>query len=542
MIGAVEQAIRESDAAFSQQSGFISAWREAASYCLPRNADGIGVTQTQPNAYRPDPAKMNTEAQQALLTLVTGMASWITPSGQEWFQWAPAPEVDSDPVKRWLADCTRRALPHLEASGFYAHAMETFLAAGSVGVACSMVEGAKPGSPAALSFRALDIGSYAIAENAAGVVDRLFWKFQRTVAQAIEEWGGDRLPSNLTGLSYDKQMTQNEEFVLIVRPRTERQATIGPLAMPFAILVIHRASRSLVWEGGSWENPAKVYRWLTTAESRPWGLGPGMMAVADAKGVNYLDLLGVNAAEKSIDPPLAAMDNVTGALDLRSGGVSIVSDVSQAPRPISEVGDVRFLDVIQDRKLRQLREYFHTTLFEAFLREDKTLTATEARLRQGEKLDRYGPAFHRLSTEWVGPVLERVFMILMRDGYFAPPPPDAFIDTPQGPQFLYPKVVQQGRMALAMNALASNGIRELLAEVLPIAQINPEILDHIDFDKALRIMGQASVFTEQAIRPVDEVAAVRAARQQQQLAMQAAQLAMQAAVEPQPGGMNAPAN
>jgi hypothetical protein len=540
MIGQANQAIREADAAFTQQSNFMSAWREAAGYCLPRTADGIGVTISQPSPYKPDPAKMNTEAQQALLTLVTGMASWITPAGQEWFQWSPAPEVDVDPVRRWLLDCTRRALPHLEASGFYAHAMETFLAAGSVGVACSMVEGAKRGSPAALSFRALDIGSYAIAENAASVVDRLYWKFSRTVAQAIEEWGAERLPSNLTELDRDKQLTQREEFLLVVRPRAERKARIGPLAMPFEVLVIHQTSRSLVWEGGSWENPAKVYRWLTTAESRPWGVGPGMMALADAKGVNYLDLLGIYAAEKLIDPPVAAMDNVTGALDLRSGGVTVVSDLSQAPRPISEVGDVRFLDAIQDRKLRQLREYFHNTLFEAFLREDKAMTATESRLRQGEKLDRYGPAFHRLSTEWVGPVLERVFMILMRDGYFAPPPREAFVDTQQGPQFLYPKVVQQGRMALAMNALASNGIRELLAEVLPIAQINPEILDHIDFDKALRIMGQASAFTDQAIRSVDEVAAVRAARQQQQLAMQAAQLAMQTAAQPE-GGMNAPA-
>jgi uncharacterized membrane protein YccC len=95
-------------------------------------------------------------------------------------------------------------------------------------------------------------------------------------------------------------------------------------------------------------------------------------------------------------------------------------------------------------------------------------------------------------------------------------------------------------MALAMNALASNGIRELLAEVMPIAQVNPEILDHIDFDAALRIMGQSSSFTAQIIRSVEDVAAVRSARQQQMLAQQAAQLAMQAAAQPE-GGLNAAA-
>ena len=542
MSAAVIQALRESDAAFTQQSNFIGAWREAADYCLPRSASSIGVSTSHPSPYRPDPAKMNTEAQQALLTLVTGMASWITPAGQEWFQWFPAPEVDTDPVRRWLLECTRRALPHFEASGFYAHAMEISLAAGGpIGTACSMVEGAKVGSTAALSFRTLDDGSYAIAENAAGIVDRVYWKFSRTVAQAIEEWGAERMPPNLVALTYDKQLVQKEEFTLIIRPRGEKKADLGPLSMPFEILAIHASTKTLVWEGGSWECPAIVYRWMTTGESRPWGVGPGMMAVADAKGVNYLDLLGINAAEKSIDPPLAAMDNVTGALDLRSGGVSIVSDLAQRPQPISEVGDVRFLDVIQERKLKQLREYFHSTLFEAFLREDKTLTATESRLRQGEKLDKYGPAFHRYCSEWLNRVLERSFMILMRDGYFSPPPREAFVQTPEGPKFLYPKAVQQGRMALAMNALASNGIRELLAEVLPIAQIEPGVLDHIDFDAALRIMGQSSAFTAQVIRSVEDVARVRAERQQQQLAMQAAQFAMQAAAQPQPGVTDAAA-
>lgn len=530
----VVQLCREAEAAFSSQAAHVTRWREACEFCLPWKAQNIALPGAAPTPYTPNPKLQNSVASQSALTLVRGIKSQMTPQAREWIQWGPAPEVDNDPTRQWFLRCTRRALPHLEAGGFYNALTEALFDAVASGNAPMRVEA---GTRTALRFTSLDIGSYAMSEDGDGKIRNIWQRMTRTVAEAAAEWGEESLPQTLREMPQDRRLTTHEVFLIYIGERKEVTATAGPLSMPFAVVTIHEKTKHVVNEGGVMEWPVPVLRWLECSGPSVWGVGPGEMALLDSRGVNYLDLKMGEAVGKLVDPPLAAMDNVTGALDLREGGVSIISDLANAPRQIYEVGDVRFLDGFLTKKEAQLERFFHAPLFAAFLNETRQITAEEARLKHGEKLDQFLETFSRIVT-WLNEILERVFMILLRGGYFEPPPPEAYLPSASGDQFLYPKLTHQSPMAMAMNSMAGNQIRGFLADMLPVAQVRPEVLDHIDFGKAVRIMGQESAALAEIILPLREVQALQQQRQQQQLAMMAAQSAMKAAEK---GGLSAQA-
>ena len=54
-------------------------------------------------------------------------------------------------------------------------------------------------------------------------------------------------------------------------------------------------------------------------------------------------------------------------LDLRMGGVSMTSDLSQSPRPLFEVGNMQTGELFLEKKQRQLRGHFFADLFAFFM-------------------------------------------------------------------------------------------------------------------------------------------------------------------------------
>ena len=385
------------------------------------------------------------------------------------------------------------------------------------------------GAESPLEFRILPIGSYYIVENGRGVVDRLFREWKLTIQQAIDLFGERALPRKLLEGDPSKRLTQEEKFIFAVYPRpVEEQRDLGPEGMPIAGCVIHEATKTEVARYGWEERPTITYRFQEGPDGSPWGVGPGVLALCDMRGVNYLDSLIARGVGKIIDPPLAAVKgSLTGPLDLTRGGVSLVNDPANRPMPIAEVGNLNVGDAFLTKKEDQLRRHFHTELFEAFLNLQREITRYEAQQRRAEQLDRFAPVFHRTTTEFVNPLLERVFMILLRSGHFPPPPREAIVQTPSGPKILYPKAIQTSRMAVSFAAIGQQAFRELMADLLPIAQVDPTVLDNFNFNAAARMLASGTAALAEVVRPADEVAAMQEAKAQQAAQQQALQVAGQ---------------
>jgi hypothetical protein len=115
-------------------------------------------------------------------------------------------------------------------------------------------------------------------------------------------------------------------------------------------------------------------------------------------------------------------------------------------------------------------------------------------------------------------------MVLFRQGMFGQPPREAFVRTPGGWKFLYPKSVQQSRMSLLLHQQGNREIRQLLADIVPVANIDPSALTHLNMNAIVRHLASGSVAMRGITRTPEEAAMIQqqqavAAQQQQEMDM-----------------------
>lgn len=521
-----DSVLKRAEAGFEIQQQHIATWREAMSFCLSRKI-WMRDQKGQQRPYVPDANLQNTTAMRALNDMAAGMQSAFISAAEAWYRWEPADELPNktQALVDFYDNATRIGLRILPTSGFYARCGELIKDAGCTGTSIMMTEGERPGTNSPFNCATWDIGSYAIAENSSGLVDSVWREMVMTVNQANQEWP-DYQAENWRKLTSDQRMKREETFILEIMPRDEQEVgqRPGPLGMPIKAVVVHKEAKAIVWEGGFPEMPALAYRFDRQSGSNPWGIGPGINALADSRGVNWLDAQLSDGVGKMVEPPIAVKSDMRGPLDLRMGGASLVDNIADAPKAIFEVGNMQTGEVLLDKKQKQLRNHFFADLFAFFMDDRSYKTATEVMEIKAEKLDLFGPFGHRWLTEFIDRFLERFFMVLFRRGLFGNPPREAFVQTPGGWKFLYPKSVQQSRMSLLLAQQGNREIRQLLADIQPIATIDPGVLNNLNFNAILRKLASGSVAMYGITRTPEEAMAITAA--QQQAAQQQMQMEM----------------
>jgi hypothetical protein len=178
-----------------------------------------------------------------------------------------------------------------------------------------------------------------------------------------------------------------------------------------------------------------------------------------------------------------------------------------------------------ERKENYIRRAFHTQLFEAVSPIDREMTATEILARQREQVGQISPAFTLLTTEFLNPLLEAVFMRLVISGRLGDAPPDAIAQTPSGNQILFPSTIQTSRLAFAVDSLNSEALLSTVTEMGPLISAQPDLLDNLDLDQAMREIGRGRGVPTEWIRDPDMVAEIRSARGQAQQQQQMMELA-----------------
>ena len=180
-----------------------------------------------------------------------------------------------------------------------------------------------------------------------------------------------------------------------------------------------------------------------------------------------------------------------------------------------------------EKKREAVRRLFHNDLFQMLGGiEPGKMTAYETMQRFSEKLDMFSPSFKMVTTEILAPLVKRCFTILFKQGYFAPPPPEVFVQTSRGFVMPMPQVSFVSKMALAIRALENRSWVEFMNVITPMLQVDPTIADNFDLDRAtLGIARNLAVSTGWVRKPEDRDAMreQRAQAQQQAQAMQQAQ-------------------
>ena len=151
------------------------------------------------------------------------------------------------------------------------------------------------------------------------------------------------------------------------------------------------------------------------------------------------------------------------------------------------------------------------------------MSAFEVAQRVEEMQKALGPTLGRLNAEGLDPIVTRAFNMMRRGGMFDPIP-DRIKEEGTAIQIEYINSLSRSQRSEEITAMQT-----WMQQLGISAQMNPQVIDIVDFDKAAVLAAEILGVPEQAIRDPAEVKKVREDRAKQQQIQQGIELANKAA-------------
>ena len=510
----------------SERAPWDTLWQELAEYFLPRKAE-IASKRSTVDSSRYD-VLFDTTGIQAAATLANGQLAYITPADSRWFVYEPPRGVDSDKAKQWYAKCSEITQLLLATSNLYTEVHELYYQDSVFGTYCMFSEA---GQSHPLIFTTFDIGTYSLAEDDEGLINTVFRELELTTLQAADKFGEDALAPAMKKKLADirssgKGGTVKHKFIHAIYKRgeadRERGKEDGPNKM-WASVYVDQSNKHVVRNSGYDEKPFFAGRHVKSQQGT-YGVSPALMALPEARQLNFLGKQLDALAEVKAFPRLLMPATHEGEVDLRSGGVTYYDPTqpNALPQEWATAGDYNIGLERENRKTQAINTAMHVDMFRMFAQLEKAnMTATEVAERASEKLVQFSPSFTRKTTELLSPMLRGVFGILIRNGHFPPPPEDAILMDAMGqPIIPEPEVSYVSKVALAIRAMQNLSLARTMERNAIIAQVRPEVLDNFNWDKIARETARNDGLPSDWLAEADEVEEARAARAQAQAQMQ----------------------
>lgn len=375
-----------------------------------------------------------------------------------------------------------------------------------------------------------EIGSYSLSNSPRLTPDTCFRELSLTVRQLVKQFGLENCSTKVQNDFKRNELDALVEVTHLIQPNDDYEpGMMGAKGMKFSSCWFETASANdadeqFLREGGYEEDPLMKVRWNVTGVDVYGSDCPGAEAIGDAKVLQLTCRREEQAFDKTVNPPMAGPTSLIGQRSSTlAGDITHVDTMAggQEYKPaitINPVALTAFAAKIQRLEM-SIEAAFYADLALMFQRLNQgQMTATEITARQQEQMLLLGSVYERTEEELLRPLLYRVFMILYRNGKLPMPPEEL-----RGSEL---KFDFESIMSQAQKLLSTANIERLLSLVGNLHAVFPDVHDKIDADQAVDEYGDAIAVPPSIIRSDDEVAEIRAAREQQkQLAVQAQQAA-----------------
>ena len=457
----------------------------------------------------------------AAIEMTNGLSVNLFPPGQRFYNVVMSDrrlnEIES--VKRALGQITEISHEKRVNSNFMLQANETLRSISVFGTGNLFSEWV-PGI--GLNYRDYDVGQYLIMENTKGLVDTMIIRFPKTARQAVQEWGNSAGKSVNEAMVEPKNQNKIFWFLRVVRPRENRNPRlVDNLNMPFEVIDVSFKDKVEVATGGFQEFPHFVTRWSKTS-TEIWGRGQGTVALPTVRELQAVKKDFSESANKYNNPPLEVLESFEGEVKVFAKAINWVTEF-----PSIKAIDRNALGNFPIGKdfLEMERDEIKKTMFNdifIMLRDLKgdRRNELEIRARLTEGLERLSWPIGRIQQEWLGPMVTRDILLLLRNGQLPPLPPEM-----QGKSF---KIEYLGRLALELNSQQAKGWQQWAAVGAEFEATFPGITDNIDIDGGFRRFGETLGVSVEDMSSEDEVAVKRenrAVKEQQELELKMAQIA-----------------
>jgi|TARA_R110002096_G_scaffold203430_2_gene388566 hypothetical protein len=359
-----------------------------------------------------------------------------------------------------------------------------------------------------LVFRSFPLADCFIQEDLNGLVDTLFRRVKMSGRQISQKFG-DNLPEKI---AKHKDIDKEWEVIHCVFPRADRNADkISKTNMQFASFWLSEECKYIFAESGYHEFPYHIPRWSKLA-GEIYGRSPAMTCLPDIKMINQMSKVVIKGAQKIVDPPLMVPDDGF-ILPIRTAPSSLMfyQPGGDKIEPLITGGRIDIgLEMMNQRREHIIKSFFVDWILQQ--KNTTEMTATEVMDRREEKLRMMAPMIGRIEAELLGVMIQRSFGLLLRNGLLPPIPP----------------LLQQVGLEISYSSPATRAqeagkgaqIQKFMQDLVPLAEIAPDIMDVLDTDEFARAMSNIRDVSRKILRQPEDVAKMRAERAEQQQAQQ----------------------
>lgn len=493
--------------------------KELSEYFAPHLYRDETSTQTKKSKWN---KIINNTGRRAVRTMASGMQSGLTSPGRPWMKLGiEDPDLaEYSTVAEWTQDATSRMMTMFRRTQMYntAHSVYTNMGVFGTGAMMSTMDFEE-----LILFKALMTGRYWIGVNSKGKIDQCVIRRSMKIHQMASEYGLDALDQ--TSRNYynkgDYYVTRIVYVAIFPNPFAKSKSDsiiIASNQKPFVSCHWIENEKTPLKTAGFDKFPVQAPRWAKT-DDEAWGFGPGHDAIGDTKAMQMKEKEKAMGIKKANNPPLSA------PAEMRHGQFPIAGlpgSVSYRP-PNAPADSIRTMYevnlplqyLIQDIQIDEDRvnKAFYADLFLMLAGSDRgQMTATEVAERHEEKLLALGPVVESLAYEFLDPMVERSFEIMMNAGLMPEPPEEI-----QGKPL---KVEYISLLAQAQQQVGIGAIEKYMSFTGFAAQFFPEVTDKVDYDQAADEVGKMLGVPQRVIVSDDIVAEKRSARAEQQQQMQ----------------------
>lgn len=412
--------------------------------------------------------------------------------------------------------------------------------------------GVDSGTESLLLFKPYGVQEMYVCNGANGKVSRLYLLFEWEVERAVAEYGEANVSEQTRKLYKDGKFQDKVCILHIIRPRKEKKALRGRLAMPFEGLHLEYKNCHLLREDGYNEFPIPVGR-FRRLNYEEYGRAPAMNALPDIREANVLREAIIVATEKQLDPPLGVLDDgVLGGnvIDTSAAAINVFNASAavggQNPVfPLVTVGDLNTaLQRLEDLKETIAQHFFIDRLLD--FNNDTQMTFGEAQIRDQRTNASMAAIYNRQISELFTPLIERGAAKLFRMGEFGvvrgseeeaellvqgiEPEyvPDALAARLEAGEDIY-KIVYKTKAANAAKAEEYIAIADITNFTLQAMAVDPSLKHRLDLHESIKQLGIIRGLPVGILRQDDEVDALMQGEAEQMQQMQALQAGEQIA-------------
>lgn len=491
--------------------------KEIAEYFQPERAmsfDGDILSDSSKESEREK--IFDSTPEDSLENLAAFSHTLLTPSTQMWsYVGVEGVQEEELPAeeKEWLDIVSRRMADkfNTERLGFHNSAHEFYLDYPSFGTAAFFVDEFEK-EP---RFECLPIDNIRFSENSRGIVDTVFRTISMTARQIVERWP-DGAGINIKEAA-EKTPEKKYKILHVVEPRKKFKAdSIRAKEMPIASYYIAFQSKKILNESGYHEMPIMIARWSKISGS-PYGRGLGQKSLPDVRVLNAMNRSSLIAGEKAADPTtLLPHDGFISQYSSDGGATNYyrasISDMKEKVITIGSDADLNALmSFIQARQSSIRKMWLNDKILEVG---GPQKTATEILEATKARMNILGPVASRVQPEFLGPLVNRVFRIMYRNGEF----PEA----PESIRSAELKVSYISPITRAQKQVEAEAFQQAVTYLAPLIQAQPSLMRNFDFDEIARdtqaLFGYpAKYLKDRKVVAKEDQAAAQAAQEQQEM-------------------------